>query len=539
MLAGLLTAALVAPASANPARERAYIEARVAADTGEDARASRQFAQLLAADSDSKVIAERALEHGLLSGDMALALTAARRLDRANALPPLRRILLAADALRSRDWAAAEREAARLESDQTLSVVAPALRAWRAFGAGEADPAARLAPMDGGPIANYAVEHRALLELAGGRGDGGLFLALSPDAGLRPQHLRLLAAAEFQARGDRARALALAAGEQPAMAVARRQIEANRPIAGRLDSAGEGFAELLARIAIDFNQQNAAREGLIFARIAAWLAPQSAQPLMIAAEIANSDDPIGAARILAAMPPDNPFAGTARDLRIMFLSRGGQSATALTEVSERTRRGSREAGDWVQLGQLHDEAGRYDDAARAYARAVGLARATPDPALPLWSIVLARAGALDQGGKWPEARAALREAHRLAPTEPLVLNYLGYALIDRGEDMDEAEAMIREAVRLAPDNAAIIDSLGWALFRRGRVDEAIPLLERAARGEPGDVEINEHLGDAYYTGGRRIEARFAWRAALVYAQGAAAERLRGKIDRGLPAPTAP
>ncbi len=474
----------------------------------------------------------------MTSGDYPLALTAARRLDAAGALPPLRRVLLAAEALRTRDWAAAEREAALLATDQVLSLMSPAIRAWRAFGARVGDPAAALAPMENGPVSGYAVEHRALLELAAGRGDGSLFLTLSPDAGLRPQHLRLLAAAEFQARGDRATALALAAGDQPAMAAARRMIEAGRPLPGRLDTAAEGFAEFLSRVAIDFSQQNVAREGLILARLASYLAPEAAQPLMIAAEIADDSDPAAAARILARVSAESPFASVARDLRIAYLSRGGQSAVAFAEVSERTRAGSREVRDWVQLGQLHDDANRHDEAAQAYARAQELARTSPDPALPLWTIILARAGALDQGGKWPEARAALREAHRLAPNEPLVLNYLGYAMIDRGEAMDESEAMIREAVRLAPDNAAIIDSLGWALFKRGRVAEAIPLLERAARGEPADIEINEHLGDAYYTAGRRIEARFAWRAALVYAEGAVAERLRGKIDRGLPTPAA-
>ena len=51
--------------------------------------------------------------------------------------------------------------------------------------------------------------------------------------------------------------------------------------------------------------------------------------------------------------------------------------------------------------------------------------------------------------------------------------------------------------------------------------------------EPADAEINEHLGDAYYTAGRRYEARYAWRAALLSAEDEAAERLRAKIDRGL------
>ena len=77
-------------------------------------------------------------------------------------------------------------------------------------------------------------------------------------------------------------------------------------------------------------------------------------------------------------------------------------------------------------------------------------------------------------------------------------------------------------------------SIGWALYLRGNLTEAIPLLERAARGAPDDPEINEHLGDVYYVAGRRIEARYAWRAALVRAEGDAATRIRGKIDVGLP-----
>ena len=70
--------------------------------------------------------------------------------------------------------------------------------------------------------------------------------------------------------------------------------------------------------------------------------------------------------------------------------------------------------------------------------------------------------------------------------------------------------------------------------------EAVSLLERAAQGQPADPSINEHLGDAYYAAGRHYEARYAWRAALVYADAKASGRLRAKIDTGLrPDLTAP
>ena len=529
----MAAASTATPALADPARFGTYLEARVAADAGADERASRRFAALLAAEPGSMLIAQRALEHGMAAGDWPLALQAARRLDKAGKLPPLRRILLAAEALRTRDWAGVQRETDKIEREKIISLMVPMLRAWRAYGMRSGDPAAALAAMDAGPTSGYAVEHRALLELASGRGDGAAFLAFDPASGLRAQHLRLVAAAEFAARRDKAKALALVAGDQPALVAARQLIEAGRPLPARIDTAAEGFAEFLSRVAIDFSQQQLGREGVILARLASHLAPQSTQPVMIAAELMAEREPAAAARLLQLVGDASPFAQGAREIRLAHLARSGQAPAALREVTARTSGGSRDPADWIQLGNLHADADRHAEAARAFTRAHELWKAGRYPGISEWSLWLMRGGALEQGGKWPEARAALREAYRLAPTEPLVLNYLGYAQLDRGEELEASERLIREALRRAPDSAAITDSLGWALYKSGRVDEAIPVLERAARGEPADVEINEHLGDAYYSAARRIDARFAWRAALTHAEGEAAERLRGKIERGL------
>ena len=113
------------------------------------------------------------------------------------------------------------------------------------------------------------------------------------------------------------------------------------------------------------------------------------------------------------------------------------------------------------------------------------------------------------------------------------MNYLGYSQLERRENLDEAERLIRKASELRPKDSAITDSLGWTYFVRGKVPEAIITLERAVRDEPGEPTINEHLGDAYWTAGRRIEARYAWNAALIHADEKAAVRIRAKIDFGL------
>jgi Flp pilus assembly protein TadD len=182
---------------------------------------------------------------------------------------------------------------------------------------------------------------------------------------------------------------------------------------------------------------------------------------------------------------------------------------------------------------------RPSQAADAYGRALAAAQAQ-NLKSELWSLLLLRANALQDANRWPEARAALQQGIALAPDQPLLLNFLGYAQLERGENVDAAEAMIRKASELSPDDASITDSLGWAQFKRGKVDEAIATLQRAAEKDPAQAEIQEHLGDALYRSGRRYEARYAWNASLVTAEDEIAARVKAKLASGLtPANAAP
>src|SRR3546814_4769203 len=119
----------------------------------------------------------------------------------------------------------------------------------------------------------------------------------------------------------------------------------------------------------------------------------------------------------------------------------------------------------------------------------------------------------------------LRKAMELAPDQAVVLNYLGYALLDRNLNLDEAQRLIEKASALRPRDGAITDSLAWVYFQRGDFLRAIALLEQAVQVAPAEPTINEHLGDAYWRIGRKYEARYSWRAAMVGAED------RSKIGR--------
>ena len=109
-----------------------------------------------------------------------------------------------------------------------------------------------------------------------------------------------------------------------------------------------------------------------------------------------------------------------------------------------------------------------------------------------------------------ESLEALRKQR---PQDMTIINALGFTLADHGRDLPRAEQLIREALRVTPDNPAVLDSLGWVLFKRGKPAEAKPYLQRAWRMFH-DGDIGAHYGEVLWTLGLKDEARAQWRTAL-------------------------
>jgi tetratricopeptide (TPR) repeat protein len=499
-------------------------------------QAARNFAVAIALSPGNEVLAARALSTALAAGDEPLAVSAARALDAAGKLPPEGRILLIGEAAKAGRWKEAEAEAGKLRADAVFGFAVPILRAWIAVGSKQADPIALLdAAKDSQFAAAYAPEQRALLLLARGNRAEGV-AALQPllkDVGLRSARLRIAAAVALARAGDRTSAEQMLEGDSAVIGRARTRLAEGR-LTGAIATPAEGIADFLMRISVDLAAQQVPELALSFARIGTFIAPGDAEAWMLTSELLGArgrhDSALAA---LGHIAPDDPLAENADDERLSLLVDADrqQEAIARAQAAAAHEPGSLDA--WVRLGEVLAQADHYGEAADAFGHALGLNTAGASAARPRWTLLLLQANALTQAGKWPEAKAALEEAHKLAPDQAMVLNYLGYGQLERRENLVEAEQLIREASRLQPDDAAITDSLGWALYVRGDVPRAIALLEKAAQGQPADAAINEHLGDAYYTAGRRYEARYAWRAALVYADGKASERLRAKIDEGL------
>ncbi|WP_404338735.1 tetratricopeptide repeat protein [Sphingomonas sp. MMS12-HWE2-04] len=496
----------------------AYVRARAADAAGSAQAAAQGYARALAAAPDDQIVAMRAYRQALTVGDYSLASRAAAVMVRAGMAPPDTAILAFAIAVHARNLAGANAAVDRIASGP-LDFLAPGLRGWLAYDRGE-DAVAQLDQAKGSALARrYTERHRALLLIASGRSSEAV-VALAPSLTAEPDtDLRIDAAMLLAGSGKRDPARALLAGTDQSL----RQLGKARA------SAAFGGSRLFVQLAGDIAGEDMQALSILLGRAALLLDPEEDRARLLLAEALSQDGAADLALgLLGEIGRDSPVAREAGAARIGVLQRAGQGEAAAV-AARALAEGKGASRDGAELyGALLGDLGRNDEAAAAYGRALGLAGEAGS-----WKLHYLQGRAYDRAGNWAAALPALRRAVALAPDEAAPLRYLGYALVLRGEALEEAQQLLERASKLRPEDADISNSLAWAYYRRGDVARALPLLERAAKADPGGAQVNEHLGDAYWRLGRRYEARYAWRAAAIGAEGDATARIAGKLAGGL------
>ena len=322
--------------------------------------------------------------------------------------------------------------------------------------------------------------------------------------------------------------------------VARQRVMAGRQSGQAVDNLPEAFGEMLTAFSGDLTRLQRSSPPIGLIQVARYANPQSSSiTALLALVLASQKRSDEALKLLRAVSPGDALIGQVRDVQTRILVDNKRFNEAYQIAASAAAATGAEVNDLTRLGDVLQAMKRNGEAADAYARAITLAQ-VQNRKTELWSMLLLRANALEDANRWPEAKQALQQGLALAPEQPLLLNFLGYAELERGENVESAEAMIAKASELSPDDASITDSLGWAQFKRGKVDAAIATLQKAAEKDASQPEIQEHLGDALFKSGRRYEARFAWNAALVTAEDQMVARIKAKLASGLtPANAAP
>lgn len=185
------------------------------------------------------------------------------------------------------------------------------------------------------------------------------------------------------------------------------------------------------------------------------------------------------------------------------------------------------------LADIERKLNKTEEAIKLYKKALEVQK---QPDNNIWPVYYALGTSYYTDKQLDKADEYLTKALKLSNRNPNVLNYIGYMYLTNDKDIDAAVKMILDAYNQYSYEGHIIDSLGWVFFRLGEYDKAIAYLEQAADMNPANAVICDHLGDAYWFGGRKNEAVFQWQHALVLKEDADSidhEIIQKKIDDGV------
>ena len=77
----------------------------------------------------------------------------------------------------------------------------------------------------------------------------------------------------------------------------------------------------------------------------------------------------------------------------------------------------------------------------------------------------------------------------------------------------EAEPLINRATQISPNSPHVLAVRGWLLTEESRAEEALPLLQRAIKGNPNDASLHRYMGNWYDRRGQPRDALAHYTAA--------------------------
>jgi tetratricopeptide (TPR) repeat protein len=196
--------------------------------------------------------------------------------------------------------------------------------------------------------------------------------------------------------------------------------------------------------------------------------------------------------------------------RAVALISAGRAAESRDLLQATIAAAKTETPDPVLLYLLAESQRVAKDLDAALATARKLVAANPDDVRGLYVMSLI----LQDKGDVKGAEKTLRDLIARDPLDANALNSLGYMLAERGERLDEAVALLERALKIEPGNPSYLDSLGWAYFQQGKLDLADGPLSEAAEKLKSNSVVQDHLGDLRFKQRRFADAAAAWERAL-------------------------
>ena len=128
-----------------------------------------------------------------------------------------------------------------------------------------------------------------------------------------------------------------------------------------------------------------------------------------------------------------------------------------------------------------------------------------------------------------EAILIYEQALRISPNKLFIMNNFAYQSALAKVNLTRAEELIGKVLVSFPSDPRYLDTYGLILFQQGKFQEANTQFQKANIANPKDGLIVEHLGDAQYQLGNKVDAVKHWENAKKL--GATNKNLDKKIEQ--------
>ncbi|HEY5338312.1 MAG TPA: tetratricopeptide repeat protein [Rhizomicrobium sp.] len=187
----------------------------------------------------------------------------------------------------------------------------------------------------------------------------------------------------------------------------------------------------------------------------------------------------------------------------------GQVNALIPPLIERTRKAPGDVRAWDYLGRVYLAAGDADDAAKAFARAVTLARLDHTPSAELYSAYGEALVKVQGGAVGDDARAAFIAALTLNHKDDAARYYLGLAAAMQGDPARAAalwQNLLADLPPNAPQRAELVDRLAALGGAPPNIQAMVDGLAARLKQNPDDAEGWQRLIHAYAVLGEKDKA---------------------------------
>lgn len=495
----------------------AFLSARLAGSERDTDAAVTYLRQLMKGDPRNDELVERAFFAMLVAGDVEDSMPLAERLVKVDRSHRIARLALAARAIKRSQYQTARTNLSLSVRGPIGDLTATLLAAWTMLGSNNAKSGVEMIDRLQGPdwyAAFKDINAGLILDASGAKKEAGR--RLEKAAKMDPATLRAIDAyARWQSRNsEKDGALATYAAfdkllpRHPLVTTAVADLEGGKTLTPLLRTPQEGAAEVLYSLGAALGRQGGEDLALVYLQLALWLEPSHPLAALTLADLYEQmKQPQKAIAVYEKVPANSPLKRNAEVQLAINLDQVGKFDEASKHLTALVDKDAKDTDALVALGGLQRGHKLFAECGVTYGKVIDQLK---DPQRKDWTLFYFRGICNERSKNWAAAEADLKQALKLYPDQPHVLNYLGYSWVDQHQNLDQALDMIRKAVSLRPDDGYIVDSLGWAYYRLGRYEDAVNELERAVELKPQDPVINDHLGDAYWKVGRKLEATFQW-----------------------------